>query len=154
MTDILTEQNFICNDNALVINDLQRLVLQFLMEEGGGGKRRLQTLIQKLLQKLCWANYFSLRLRHSPQQPKNPKPTPPPAPLLIITNYYLTPVFLPPPPPLPWTWILLVKDTPLEHPFLALGYKYCTDIVNIVRSWRKCMSASPDNRFSDILFVR
>ena len=37
MTDILTEQNFICNDNALVINDLQRLVLQFLMEEGGGG---------------------------------------------------------------------------------------------------------------------
>ena len=26
-----------CNDNALVINDLQRLVLQFLMEEGGGG---------------------------------------------------------------------------------------------------------------------
>ena len=38
MTDILTEQNFICNDNALVINDLQRLVLQFLMEEGGGGE--------------------------------------------------------------------------------------------------------------------
>ena len=32
---------------------------------------------------------------------------------------------------LPWTWILLVKDTPLEHPFLVLGYKCCTDIVNI-----------------------
>ena len=57
-------------------------------------------------------------------------------------------------PPLPWTWILLVKDTPLEHPFLALAYKCCTDIVNILRSWCKFMSASPDNRFSDILFVR
>ena len=61
-----------------------------------------------------------------------------------------------PPPPLPWTWILLVKDSPLEHPFLTLGYKCCTDIdiVNILRSWCKCMSASPENRFSDILFVR
>ena len=99
MTDILTEQNFICNDNALVINDLQRLVLEFLMEEGGGGERRLQTLIQKLLQKLCWTNYFSLRLRHSPQQPKNPKPTSPPCAVTHYNQLLFNTSFLSPPPP-------------------------------------------------------
>ena len=30
MTDILAEQNFTCNDNALVINDLQERIQEFL----------------------------------------------------------------------------------------------------------------------------
>ena len=34
VTDILTEQNFTCNDNALVINDLQERIQEFLI--GGG----------------------------------------------------------------------------------------------------------------------
>ena len=30
-----------------------------------------------------------------------------------------------------FTWFLLVKDAPLEHPPLVFGYKNCTDFVNI-----------------------
>ena len=57
--------------------------------------------------------------------------------------------------PLPDTWILLAKDAPLEHPPLVLGNKDCTEwSASMSRSWCKCMSASPDNRLSDILFLR
>ena len=116
MTDILTEQNFTCNDNASVINDLQGRIQEFLMGGGGGVAPDFDS---ETLRKLCWANnYFS--------QQNSTQLLPPQS--CAVTS--LVSVFFAPP-PLPWTWILLVKDSPLEHPFLALGYKCCTDIVNI-----------------------
>lgn len=107
-------------------------------------------MTEKTLQKLFWAVLFSPQLRHSPQQPTNPNPSPqlPHSPLHIVTN--LTAVFLA---PLPWgTWILPVKDTPLEHPSLVLGYKVLCRYrqCQFFRSRCKSMSASPDNRSSDI----
>ena len=48
----------------------------------------------------------------------------------------------------------LVKDAPLEHPPVVFVTKI-TDFVNIiVKVVIQCMSASPDNRSSDILFLR
>ena len=47
--------------------------------------------------------------------------------------------------PLLCIWILLVKDAPLEHPPLVI-----VQISSMSRSWCKCMSASPDNRSSEI----
>ena len=78
------------------------------------------------LSKLLLLETLSLSPKTNKSQPNSP----PPATLVIIIITSLTPVSLAPP-PLPWTWILLVKDTPLEHPSLVLGYKCCTDIVNI-----------------------
>ena len=107
----MTEQKIIGNDNALIINDLHERIQEFL-----SGGRRFQTLTQKTLQKLSWANYFSPGRRGGEELGWD----------LLETS--LTPVFFA---SLPWTWILLVKDTLLEQPFLVHGYKCCTDIVNI-----------------------
>ena len=67
------------------------------------------------------ANYFS--------------PTPPP------TSHSCT-LFLG---PLLCIWILLIKDASLEHPPLVI-----VQISSMSRSWCKCMSASSDNRSSEI----
>ena len=64
MTDILTEQNFICNVNVLVISDLQGRIREILI---------VQILTQKTLQKVSWANYLFPQLRHL----TNLNPTPP-----------------------------------------------------------------------------
>ena len=47
--------------------------------------------------------------------------------------------------PLLCIWILLIKDAPLEHPPLVI-----VQISSMSRSWCKCMSASSDNRSSEI----
>ena len=78
---------------------------------GGGSKLSLNTL-QKLFQQIT-SSPNSITLSNNP------------LPLLCIINN-LMPVVV-----VPWTWISMVKDTPLEQPCLVLGYKCCTDIFNV-----------------------
>jgi len=67
----------------------------------------------------------------------SPPHLPHPLPQVTVARYSLAPLLC--------IWILLVKDAPLEHPPLVI-----VQISSMSRSWCKCLSASPDNRSSEI----